>query len=160
KAHNQIGSDKVFLRNYNGKLVGPTLHVRPGDTLRITLKNELDPETDTGALDTMHGFNTTNLHTHGLNVSPSGDSDNVLREVGPGKTASYVIKIPANHPAGTFWYHAHKHGSVAGQVGSGMAGALIIAGGQDNVPEIAAAADRVLVLQQIPYFIPQGATEG
>ena len=28
-----------------------------------------------------HGFNTTNLHTHGLHVSPVGNSDNVLHAV-------------------------------------------------------------------------------
>ena len=25
----------------------------------------------------------------------------------------YEVHIPEDHPAGTFWYHAHKHGSTA-----------------------------------------------
>lgn len=47
--------------------------------------------------------------------------------------------------------HAHKHGSVAPQVSSGMSGAIIVSGGLDSVKEIAAAKERVFVLQQIPY---------
>lgn len=152
KAMNKIGADPVYLRNYNGKLTGPTLRCKPGDTLAITLQNQLAPEAyDPGAMDTLHGFNTTNLHTHGLHVSPSGNSDNVLLQVEPGASQKYEIAIPKDHPCGTFWYHAHLHGSTAANVGSGMSGALIIEGGIDEIPEIAQAEDRVLVLQQIPY---------
>ncbi len=160
KAKNRIGADPVFLRSYNGNLVGPTLRVRAGDTLKISLKNRLDQDVDPDVVNTMHRFNTANLHTHGFHVSPAGDSDNVLRAIPPGETGEIVIKIPPNHPAGTFWYHSHHHGSVAAQVGSGLSGALIVEGGIDAVPEIAAAADRVFVLQQIPYYIPPGQTEG
>jgi len=64
------------------------------------------------------------------------------------------VKLPANHVAGTFWFHAHKHGSTALQVSSGMAGALIVVDkskGLDAVPQIAAAKDRIFVLQQLAY---------
>jgi FtsP/CotA-like multicopper oxidase with cupredoxin domain/peroxiredoxin len=71
--------------------------------------------------------------------------------VNPRSTQEYEIKIPDDHVAGTFWYHAHRHGSTGVQVGSGMSGALIIEGGMDEIPEIAAADERVFVLQQIPY---------
>ncbi|MEL6501964.1 MAG: multicopper oxidase family protein, partial [Cyanobacteria bacterium J06623_1] len=105
-----------------------------------------------------HNFNITNFHTHGLHVDPGTCSDNVLRVMNPRRTAAeaapeYMVKIavPPDHPAGTFWYHAHLHGATALQVSSGMAGALIIEGGLDNIPEIAAAEDRVFVLQQIAY---------
>lgn len=153
KAKNVIGSDPVELRSYNGKLVGPTLRCKPGDTLFITVDNQLAPEPYiTGEMNTLHAFNTTNLHTHGLHVSPSGNSDNVLLLVPPQSAQRYEIAIPPNHPCGTFWYHAHAHGSTAANVGSGMAGALIIEGDMDNVPEIAKATDRVLMLQQIPYI--------
>ena len=40
-AHNQIGTDPVYLRAFNGKLVGPTLRLKPGDQLRLTLKNKM-----------------------------------------------------------------------------------------------------------------------
>lgn len=154
KAFNRIGNDPVYLRSYNGKLTGPTLRAKPGDTLYITLKNDLPPEKpgDQTGHNTLHDFNVTNLHTHGLHVSPSGNSDNVLLTINPGETQKYEIKIPLDHPAGTFWYHAHHHGSTAAQVASGMSGALIIEGGLDTVPEIARARDRVMVLQQIAYI--------
>ncbi len=161
-AGNRIGDDPVYLRSYNGHLVGPTLRVTPGDSMKILLINTLPPETDTGEHNQLHGFNTTNLHTHGLHVSPAGNSDNVLLEIGPGQSKELQIDIPADHPAGTFWYHAHKHGSVAAQVGSGMTGAIIVEGGQDQISEIAAARERVFVLQQIPYYnknLPEGVIE-
>lgn len=164
KAHNRIGSDPVYLRNYNGKLVGPTLRAHPGDTLRVTLKNDLEPEIDhPGDMNVLHDFNTTNLHTHGLHVSPTGTSDNVLLEIGPSATQDFEIHIPLDHPCGTFWYHAHKHGSVAAQVSSGMSGALIIEkseGTIDQVPEIVRARERIFVFQQIPYYVPPGGQEG
>ncbi len=153
KAHNRIGDDPVYLRSYNGKLVGPTLRARPGDTLRITMKNDFETEPiQPGEMNTLHGFNTMNLHTHGLHVSPSGISDNVLLDVPPQSSQDYEIVIPKDHPAGTFWYHTHRHGSTAAQVSSGMAGAIIITGGMDDVPEIAQARERVLVFQQIAYL--------
>jgi hypothetical protein len=38
-AHNRIGADPVYLRAFNGKLVGPSLRVKPGDKILLTLKN-------------------------------------------------------------------------------------------------------------------------
>src|ERR1700686_1657559 len=48
---------------YNGLYIPPTLRVRPGDTIRLRLTNAL--------------AEPTNLHTHGLAVSPLGNSDNI-----------------------------------------------------------------------------------
>lgn len=80
-------------------------------------------------------YNATNLHFHGGWVSPAGNSDNVLRELHPSgsRVHEYEYNIPSDHPAGTFWYHPHVHGATAIQVGSGMAGPLIIKG--DRWPE-------------------------
>lgn len=150
-ALNQIANCQVYLRSYNGQLVGPTLRAKPGDTLRVHLENQLPPDADHGVMNTLHAFNTTNLHTHGLHVSPVGNSDNVLLEIAPGASFDYEIKIPADQAPGTYWYHAHMHGSTATQVSSGMAGALIIEGGLDENKQIAAAQEQVFVLQQIQY---------
>jgi FtsP/CotA-like multicopper oxidase with cupredoxin domain len=131
------------------------MRVRPGDTLRIRLVNDLPDEPATGPhpddVNKPHGFNTTNLHTHGLHVSPEDNSDNVLLEIPPRGRQDYKIQMKAGHPPGTHWYHPHKHGSVALQVASGMAGALIVEGGLDEVKEIKAAEERIFVFQQIPY---------
>ncbi|OJH42644.1 multicopper oxidase family protein [Cystobacter ferrugineus] len=148
------GFDTVNLRSYNGKLVGPVIEARPGDTLNILLDNQLPMEPHTPGTDHHSpGFNTTNLHVHGLHVSPAGNSDNVMLEIVPGQQFQYEIKIPRDHPAGTYWYHPHRHGSVAIQVSNGLAGALIIRGDIDEVPAIKAAREQILVIQQIPYVV-------
>ena len=68
---------------YNNSSPGPTLKLRPGETLRVHLKNELgpnrphDPTADDTAyplsdlVNIVHKPNTTNFHTHGLHVSAS-----------------------------------------------------------------------------------------
>jgi FtsP/CotA-like multicopper oxidase with cupredoxin domain len=149
----RLGQDAVRLRTYNGAIVGPTLRARAGDRITIDLVNQLRAEPDPPQ-HPPHGLNITNLHTHGLHVSPL-DGDNVFLEIGDGakdgERMSLVYNIPDDHPPGTFWYHPHKHGSVSVQLASGMAGALIIEGDIDEVPEIAAAQDRIFVFQQIPY---------
>ncbi|MEM9368923.1 MAG: multicopper oxidase domain-containing protein [Planctomycetota bacterium] len=143
---------KVRLRAYEGGLVGPTLRVKPGDNLLISMENHLcKNQPHHGSLNVPHNFNTTNLHTHGLHVSPAGNSDNILVEVAPESSFRNEIYVPKDHPAGTFWYHGHVHGSTAIQVSSGMAGALIVEGGLDNIREIRQAAEHVLVFQQMPY---------
>ena len=168
--------DTVKLRTYTGKVadpkipyVGPTVDIRPGETWRVTIHNDLpqQPLADCVAnvdVNTPHCFNTTNLHTHGLWISPTGNSDNVLLSIRPGVTFQYESNIPIDHPAGTFWYHPHLHGSTAIQVSNGMAGALIIRG--DRAPTPTAQSDldtllrdvkgnphqeRIVLLQQLPY---------
>jgi FtsP/CotA-like multicopper oxidase with cupredoxin domain len=161
--------DPVELRSFRGSgakdghFVAPTLRIAPGRTLTVDLDNRLEPCTpeQTAA---HRCFNETNLHTHGLWVSPSGNSDNVLISVPPGERFRYEYKISADHPAGTFWYHPHRHGSGFVQVGSGMAGALIVTG--ERRPTASAPGDvdillkdergaafpeRVMLLQQIQY---------
>ena len=152
---NRIGQDRVFLRSYNGGLTGSTLRVKPGDTIKVHLHNNLP--TPTGAahhsadMNIPHDFNVTNLHVHGVHVSPSGNSDNVLIKVAPGGYQQYEFNIPKNHPAGTYWYHAHHHGASALQLSSGMSGILIIEGDIDQVPEIKTAEEKVFLFNQIPY---------
>lgn len=124
--------DTVNLRSYNGELVGPTVKILPGQLLRMNLINNLpagDPTCQANQdMSIPHCFNSTNLHTHGWHVSPTGNSDNVLLDLGPGTSLDYEYYLPKDHPAGTFWYHSHRHGSTALQVSSGMAGVLIVEG--------------------------------
>lgn len=117
--------------SYNGHAPGPILEARPGDTVRLTLTNELDT--------------STNLHFHGLHISP--DIDNVFREVAAGSSYTYEFQIPDNHPAVTGWYHPHYHGLVARQVFGGLAGPIIIRGDLDDISEIQQAEEALLVLQ-------------
>ncbi len=130
---------------FNGSSPGPSLRVRPGDELRVRLTNRLGQP--------------TNLHTHGLHVSPRGNSDNPFLSIAPGETFDYRFRIPDDHPPGTFWYHPHRHGSVADQLFGGLAGALIVDGG----PELA-ETERVLVVTDISLtesgdVVPAGPRE-
>jgi FtsP/CotA-like multicopper oxidase with cupredoxin domain len=152
-AYHDIGGYRLSLRTYEGTIPGPTLRVQPGDVLRIRLHNDLPPNPDVAPLsaDLPHHFNTTNLHTHGLHVSPDGIADNVLRSMEPGASYDIEIAIPSDHPRGTYWYHPHHHGSADVQMTSGMAGALIVAGDFADVAEIAQAQERVLILNEVLF---------
>nr|WP_315380813.1 multicopper oxidase domain-containing protein [uncultured Sphingomonas sp.] len=131
------GEDPVELRSYGGCRSGPVIFLKPGDTLRTDLVNDtstddpscLQPPPSGLSMPALVGcFNTTNMHTHGFHVSPAGNSDNVLLNIAPQTRFPYEVNIPADHAAGTFWYHAHRHGSTAVQVASGASGVLVIKG--------------------------------
>ncbi|MEM8719861.1 MAG: multicopper oxidase domain-containing protein [Cyanobacteria bacterium P01_G01_bin.39] len=165
---------------------GPTLCVNPGDLISLNTTNRLPintpPPPSTGGESTYckpnqgafpigntHNtpgcFNSTNLHFHGLHVSPisltsngtpisSGQdqtvaksSDDVLYDLKPGASHEYCPWLPAFHAPGTHWYHAHHHGSTAIQVGGGMVGAIIVKepAGQEICP---GAADVVMLIEE------------
>lgn len=106
---------------YNNLYTAPTLQLNPGDLLDITIVNKL-PE-------------LTNLHTHGLHVSPLGNSDDVLLEIEPADSNHYKIQIPSNHPQGLYWYHPHKHGDVNNQISRGLSGLLEIGRPDGGFPQ-------------------------
>lgn len=166
--------DKVRLRSYQGQgidprhpFISPMIEMSPGQTARITLRNQLPADPTCGSHgnpNDPHCFNGTNLHSHGLWVNPAGNSDNVLISINPGVDFQYEYNVPPDHPAGTFWYHTHRHGSTALQVSSGMAGALIVRGNRPPTPsrngdldtllkatKAQPMTERVVVLQQIQY---------
>ena len=186
--------DKVRLRSYQqtdglaldgrdehaATFMAPTVVMAPGQTVRFKLHNRLKPlpaeqcaTTDINAARPRGCFNDTNLHSHGLWVSPAGNSDNVLISIKPGVDFEYEYNIPIDHPAGTFWYHPHQHGATAMQVASGMAGALVVEG--ERYPTATANGDldvmlkqfqpddgggsagEVMLLQQIPYDCPSNS---
>ncbi|HJW00430.1 MAG TPA: multicopper oxidase family protein [Arthrobacter sp.] len=113
---------------YNGHSPGPTIRLRGGDVLKVKLVNNLDT--------------ATNLHVHGLHVSPEGNGDNVLMSVEPGGTFDYEYRLPRDHPPGVYWYHPHHHGMVADQMFAGLFGAIIV---EDPEP-VGASVERVLVI--------------
>jgi FtsP/CotA-like multicopper oxidase with cupredoxin domain len=105
--------------------------------------------TPPNGMNCMHGDNTTNLHFHGTHVSPQSPQDYVLLQLTPfgspkgtvmhgseyeveGQFQYAVNPLPWNQAEGTHWYHPHKHGSTAEQVGNGMAGAIVIEGPFDD----------------------------
>ena len=129
----QLGSRTANLLAYNGQVPGPPLEAKPGDKVQIRFTNQLNQP--------------TNIHHHGLHIPPSGSGDDVFLEISPGQSHTYEYQIPDNHPAGTFWYHPHKHGLVAEQLFGGLAGLFIVRGELDKIPEVKAAKETFLVLK-------------
>jgi suppressor of ftsI len=157
-----LDGTKVRLRAFNGQIPGPVMKILPGQTVRITLKNSLPPYDSAGwdgDHNVPHHLGSTNLHLHGLDVIPhlfepvgTSDPKAPMIEIMPGESKEYVFEIPADHPAGFNWYHPHHHGSTAVQAVTGMAGGIIVYGAIDQVPEIKAAKEYLLVMQDIGLF--------
>jgi suppressor of ftsI len=123
-----VAGSPVYARTYNGEFVGPTIHARPGDTIKVTFRNELGDDADGDGV-------PTNIHYHGLHVSPEGESDNIFRTFDAGKTYTSQVKLEPNQPVGTYWYHAHFHGISDGQIMGGLSGLIMIDGLTSLLPE-------------------------
>jgi suppressor of ftsI len=131
-----IAGTPVKAKTYAGRFLGPTLHVRPGDTLELRLVNRLGEP--------------TNLHEHGFHVSPIGISDNVLRTMPAGSANAVRVRIPPNMAPGTYWYHPHVHGRVEEQVFTGLSGVIVVEGLQARLPRaLRHVPDRLLALKDL-----------
>jgi suppressor of ftsI len=126
-----VAGTDVDGRSYADALLGPTLVVRPGDTIDLTLDNRLDEH--------------TNIHFHGLHVSPVDNGDNIFLSVEPGERFAYSLAIPEDHPPGTFWYHSHAHGISEEQVFGGLSGVIVVEGLADLLPADLREVDRVVL---------------
>jgi FtsP/CotA-like multicopper oxidase with cupredoxin domain len=131
---------------YNGSSTPPTLRLLPGDTLYVTLTNNLpQPPGNAGYT------NYVNLHYHGLHVSPIAPGDDSIDMIAaPGQSLNYVISIPTNHPPGLYWYHTHVHGEVDRDTLAGMSGALVIDGIVNYSPQVANLPERILIVRNAP----------
>jgi suppressor of ftsI len=121
---------------YNGAFLPPLLRAQRGDTLRIAFRNDLPGK-------------PSNLHYHGMSVSPRGNSDNVFVHVHPGETFQYEVRIPAagRQGPGLYWYHPHAHGYVDDQILGGMSGALVVDGFERLYPLLKELPERFLFIK-------------
>jgi suppressor of ftsI len=132
---------------FNGAVVAPVIRASPGDVIRIVYANDL-PAKSSETCSVNPCMNMTNLHFHGLSVSPDAPQDDVLTMMAkPGQVLHYSVEIPHDHPPGLFWYHTHPHGESQRQVLDGMSGAIVIEGMQRYVPEVARLRERVIVVR-------------
>ena len=115
----EISGTMITAMTYNGKFTSPTLQVNPGDTINLKLVNNLPESTD--------------LHFHGMHVSPKGNADNIFVDVQPNTIFDYKITIPADYKPGIAWYHPHWADNE-GQVASGLGGAIIVTGLKKLLP--------------------------
>ncbi|RYY42489.1 MAG: multicopper oxidase family protein, partial [Actinomycetales bacterium] len=126
-----VAGGRARVLGFNGGLPGPTLRVRPGDRIRVTLRNRLSEP--------------TNLHPHGLHVSPAGNGDNPFLRIEPGQDFDYEYRLPDTHPSGVYWYHPHHHHLVADQIFGGLYGAIIV----DDIDPVPVTRERVLVISDL-----------
>jgi FtsP/CotA-like multicopper oxidase with cupredoxin domain len=131
-----VAGARVRGYSFKGHFMGPTLRVRPGDTIRIHLRNRLGEP--------------TNLHTHGMYTSPIGISDNVLRVMRGGSNNRVVIRLPKSVDPGTYWYHTHLHGLTEPQVFAGLSGVLIVGGLKARLPaDLRGVPDHLVALKDL-----------
>ncbi|MGV9245725.1 multicopper oxidase family protein [Streptomyces sp. NPDC003710] len=116
----QVGNRRLYATTYNGAYMPPTLRVRPGDRIDLTLTNNIDEDTD--------------LHTHGLHISPRPPADDIFVAVKHKQSYHYSYQLPRNHPIGTYWYHSHADMLSAPQVAGGESGILIVDSLQQYLP--------------------------
>ncbi|KAG8723224.1 laccase [Ceratobasidium sp. 395] len=116
-ANGQVTPDGVT-RNavlVNGRFPGPLIKANKGDTLKITVNNQLtDP--------TMR--RSTAVHWHGLFQAGTAEEDGpaFVTQCPIAPQSSYTYTIPLREQAGTFWYHSH----LSSQYVDGLRGPLVI----------------------------------
>ena len=151
----------------------PTLRVNAGDQLIIHFTNDIpaaaaaqaaampgmvmkadaSPATtaDTLCNATTLNSTSTNMHFHGMNVSPACHQDEVLHTiVNPGQEFDYSVQIPANEPSGMYWYHPHPHGFSDPQLLGGASGIIIVDGIENFNSAVAGLPERILVIRDQP----------
>ncbi|HWC19927.1 MAG TPA: multicopper oxidase domain-containing protein, partial [Terriglobales bacterium] len=142
---------------YRGSSTPPVIRVQPGSVLKVEYKNELAAHSREECLG-QPCMNMTNLHFHGLHVSPNTPQDDVLTMMAaPGETLHYSVQVPQQQPPGLYWYHTHSHGESYVQDLDGMSGAIVVEGIERYVPEVLDMRERILVLRDV--VLPKDAVE-
>lgn len=106
-----VGGRTVETWSFNGQNPGPTLRVRQGETLEVTLRNELP------------GGQGVTIHWHGYDVPASEDGVPGVTQDAVKPGGEHVYRFKADDP-GTYWYHSHQNSSVA--VAKGLFGLLVV----------------------------------
>src|ERR1700741_3943222 len=136
----------------------PTLHVNPGDKIKIRLTNQV-PNPPGGRSEVMFDDTTKcgnktmtdasiNMHFHGTNTSPRCHSDEVIHTlVNSGETFQYVLHIPKDEPPGLYWYHPHVHGTSSHMLQGGATGMIEVQGIANIQPAVAGLPERFIILR-------------
>jgi suppressor of ftsI len=134
---------------YKGNDTPPVIRVSPGSILKVEYKNELAARSKEECVG-RPCMNMTNLHFHGLHVSPNAPQDDVLDMMAsPGETLNYSVQVPPQQPPGLYWYHTHPHGESYVQDLDGMSGAIVVEGIERYVPALLNMRERILVLRDL-----------
>jgi blue copper oxidase len=104
-----LQGDPAALQTLPGSYVGPIIRAERGQLVRVHFQNQLPVE--------------TNIHWHGLLVPPQMDG-HPHDLVPPG--GQFLYEFEVRNPAGTYWFHPHKHGDTGAQINMGLTGLLIV----------------------------------
>lgn len=166
---------QTFISNvYNGQYTPPLFRLRRGEELHLRLINRIGPA-DVQIDETQ----ATNLHYHGMSVSPKPPADDIYITIpslemmqNPGSVDhsqhqmemrdshffDYRWRVPDDHQQGPYWYHSHAHGQAEPQVLSGLSGLFLIDGLIDDwYPDLVGAPERFMLLKDIEL---PGADDG
>ena len=113
-------SENLDPDNNSCSVPGPTLKMHDNTIINVTIINELKGIPAHSIFDNYNtifsDMDVTNLHVHGLHVSPK--IDDILVKINPNfffpwsnkhtNSWYYPYDIDYHYP-GTFWYHAHHH---------------------------------------------------
>lgn len=147
-----IGGETLNTRAYRQaggsySIPGPTMNMQPGNKYVLRYKNLLPYQVPDPDHNVLKDANISNLHTHGLHISGESPGDDVTRFFEGGFGGDFVYDIPVDHMGGTFWYHAHHHGSTFLQVSTGGFGLIVVDDSGDGIPnEVAAMTEREMVI--------------
>lgn len=104
---------------FNGAWLGPTLYMRRGEHIEMTVRNSV-PE-------------PTVVHWHGLHLPAAADGGPALM-FDPGQT--WEPSWDVDQPAATCWYHPHPHNKSGLHAYRGLAGGLIVADDESDALDL------------------------
>src|ERR1700682_1287799 len=147
-------------------LEDPTLHVKPGDHLIITVTNNTPAQPLTMMLNppncgaTRMGNSSLNIHYHGTNTSPTCHQDEVIKTIiNSGETFQYNVAFPTNEPSGLYWYHPHVHGIAEHALQGGASGAIVVDGIENLQPAVSGLRHRILMVRDQPVPLNPSPTD-
>ena len=131
-----IGDGTFAMLGYNGSIPGPTLRVRQGSRISVTVHNETEAE--------------TTVHWHGLRLENRYDGvpRTTQEPIAPGGSYTHELSFP---DPGTFWYHPHIREDYAQELG--LYGNVIV---DPEDPGYWPAADEDVVLTLDDVLIEDG----
>ncbi|MBI2418195.1 MAG: multicopper oxidase domain-containing protein, partial [Ignavibacteriales bacterium] len=123
----------------NGNILGPTLILHKGETVRMLVRNSL--------------LDTTTIHWHGLHVpaETDGGPHTVILPV-----SFWQPQFSIKDKAAMYWYHPHAHGKTAEQVTKGAAGLIIVRDEEESLlplPRTYGVDDLPIVVQSRAFDV-------
>lgn len=117
--------------------LGPTLILNNGQNVSITVNNQIG--------------DTTNVHWHGLHVSPANDGGpHIMIMDGMSWNPQFTVLDKAS----TYWYHPHFHGKTAEHAIKGAAGLIIVRDNEEatlNLPRRYGVDDFPVIVQSAQF---------